>query len=359
MQDMKFNRIIYTQDFLRVNEAEQNLFNTPFKGHLRWLKTLIGEALAESQSIDKYEYVHGDEGGASSIRWNMFREFDIPFSIDSWSYLYDSVEISNSLENIFLEKFEGALIISYESSPALLKQYDHLGLSYIDFSIHPVRYLEDYVFGIRTNIEYIRLQLSKYVISESICKNKARVYRAKASKIPLFEKIPEGSVLFVGQMGTDSSLIENQRMIDIEDVKEQLIESARLFPRVYYKKHPHNKDFSQLNTFIEKQKNIDLGDWNIYDCLGSGAFAQIRSISSGTLYEAKYFGCNTKRLTTARNYYDVTDVTDNLSYYGLLKLPMQVEFWRAIFNGDEYAFEEYDPYALGLQSSLNAVWGRK
>lgn len=356
---LKFNKIIYTQDFLRVNESEKNLFNTPFKGHLRWLKVLVGEIIAEALCIESFDILHGDEGGANSLRWKVFRELDMPFSIESWSYMYEDMEVSDSLSNNIQGKFEGALIISYESSPALLKQYDNLGLQYLDFSIHPIRYLEDYVFGIRTNIDSLRIELQKYIISETICRNQARVYRAKASKIPVFENIPEGSVLFVGQMGIDSSLIENKRMIDLEDVKEYLVESARLFPRVYYKRHPHNKSFSQLNDFIEKQKNIELGDWNIYDCLGSGVFAQIRSISSGTLYEARYFGCDTKRLTTARNYYDITEADDNLTYYGVLKLPMEVDFWKAIFDGYDYVFEEYDPYKDGLQKSLNAVWGKK
>lgn len=355
---MKYRKIIFTNDYLRVYEAQSNLFETPFKNNLRWIKELVGNAISEALNIQDLEYFTADESGAKSIRWRVFNDLTLPFSMSSWCCIFEQVDVSESIKMELKDIFRDSLVISYESSPALLKLYNELGIDYIDIAIHPIRFLDDYVFAIRSNIEHVRLNLVKYKIKDEVCREKARVYKAKSARLDVFQKLPACSALFVGQMDQDSSLIENGRMISLDEVKMHLEEISSNYPKIYYKKHPHNKNTKSIIEFIEKLERIEAVEWNIYDALGSGVFSKVISISSGVLHESKYFDCDSKRLSQARDYYSVNEVQDEFTYHGILRLPMIKDFWESIFYNTPYADKYlYDPYAGAMQKSLNVTWG--
>jgi hypothetical protein len=357
---MKFEKVILTNDYLRVNEAGKNLFETPFKENLRWIKVLIGDAISDALKIDKREFFTADESGSKSIRWRIYNDLCLPFSVSSWSFVYEQVEISDSVKKELADRLTKSLIVSFESSPALLKTYNEIGVSYIDIAIHPIRFLDDYVFAIRTNIDEVRKKIADYKLKDELCRAKARIYQAKSARLTVFQKLPACSVLFIGQMDQDSSLIEKQRMIDLDYIKCHLEELSSLYPNVYYKKHPHNKHTKLITEFIEEVERIEVLDCNIYDALGSGVFSKIISISSGVLHEARIFGYETKRISKARDYYEKVDEPDELAYLGVMRLPMIKEFWESLFFKAEYVDNYvYDPYEGGMQKSLNKVWGAK
>lgn len=354
---MNFKKVVFTSDIFRVYEESGEVFSTPFKNNVRWIKALVGDPLADALKLSEREFFFGDEKGCNSLRWKTFSSLDLPFSMNSWCQIYDEVEFPDSIKNNLYENLKDSLIFSYEASPALLKAYTRMGLQYIDISIHPLRFLDDYIFAIRTNINEVRKKILHYKLQKEICNAKAHIYKAKAAKLNVFQQMPECSVLFAGQMGQDSSLIENGRMLDLNDVKFFIEKAASNYPKVYYKKHPHNKNTKSIEEFISKIKRVEVVDWNIYDALGSGVFSKIVSLSSGVLHEARAFGFETVRYSMARDYYDES-IDDEFSYIPVMRLPMIEGFWKSVFHNEEYVDGYiYDPYRGGMQKSLNVSWG--
>lgn len=351
-----FGKVIFTNDMLRVYDGNSNLFDVPFKENVKWLANLLGDGICKALGVSEYEYFFGD-AGVKSIRWKIYNGLGLPFSMDSWSEIYEDLPNNKIIDDDLLSVFGGNLVVSYESSPALLKKYNELMISYVDISIHPIRFLDDYVFAVRTNVPEVKNILSLHKLTLEYCRKKVKIYKAKSAKIPTFSRVPAGSVFFAAQMQQDSSLIEGRRMIDANDVKDALEKISIKYPKVYYKHHPHNKNTKLMDEFLSKNKKIEVVNWNIYDTLGADVWGKIISMSSGVLHEAKIFGCDTERLSKARDYYS-DDVLDDLTYIPIMRFPMLDEFWHSAFNGAIFSDTGLpDPFAFGMQKSLNVSWG--
>ena len=65
---------------------------------------------------------------------------------------------------------------------------------------------------------------------------RARTTRIMRGTLPI-----EGSAWFMGQIEIDSSLICNGTIATEETVENALIELSSIYPKVYYKRHPHSK----------------------------------------------------------------------------------------------------------------------
>jgi hypothetical protein len=351
-------RVVFTNDFLRIYEDQSNVFANPFKNNLYWLEKICGIPILKSLKIESYSIFFGDENGAKSLRWKIYNSLGLPFSTETWAFIYEDIELNTSLLDEIYAVFKNSLVISFEIAPSMIKIFNKLHIPYIDFAIHPIRFLEDYVFAIRTNVKEWEERITKHHLDDFLCREKARMYMAKSARLQVFGNVPQGSVFFVGQMNQDSSLIANRAMIGLDEVKIYLESISKVYPHVHYKAHPHNKNAKEILDFIASLKNVEVVNYNIYDVLGSGAYCKMFSISSGTLIEAAYFDLETQRLSPAFNYYDINIYQSGKSYLGLLTISMLKQFWDYVFYGNKF-LNPYvlNPYKEAFSKTLNRTWG--
>lgn len=227
-----------------------------------------------------------EKGGFSRERFYFLMKLE--YKEENWAKIYDANPTSKATE--YIAKFipKDSLILSYEISPILIKIFDIIKVNYIDIRISSIRYLDDLIFGFKTNNPLIFNKLLKYKTPEDQYFFEASLIRSRnivVNNINLEEK----SALFLEQTVSDASLIKNGKILNILDFKNQFIQKTKDFNVIYYKKHPYQKSNSTDYKFITGFKNVKLIDDNIYKILSNKSIEECFSISSGVLQEAKYF----------------------------------------------------------------------
>lgn len=347
-------------DLLRVDENGRLGYSCPQYRNLAWINELFGEYIKSYFGFEDSEYLLGDEGGFSGAKWQIFNRLGLQYEISSWARLYEGEfefeEIASILDEYF-EPFE--LVLGYELPPYLIKYFNLRKLPYIDFIVHPIRYLDDYMLGMRTNNEEILSRIQKVCRNEQDFFDYARVSKARTARTLQKNRWVAESALFLGQTEVDSSLIANGRMSSYSDVEQALIELAMVYPKVYYKRHPFNKNEELLKAMVSKIKKCEWIDINVYDAFAREEFSVFASLSSGSLIEASYFGCDTRRYNPNRSHFDLSSNEKFGIYYPMKDDLFQEPFWRWLANGGEYISNAGKlPFSQCVKFSLGMQWGR-
>ena len=356
--NLSFDSAIITQDFLRIEDNKNNIFETPFKKNSRWMYHIAGSQIISALDNIGYSFFYGDENGQHSLRWAIYSKLDLPFCTNSWAKIFSPSEkykyiLTHTIVNIFKNKF----VISSELPESILEIFTENDIPYIDFSNHPIRFLPDYFYGVRTNVIEWYERIKKASLDYKIVEEFARITKAKASRIEVFNTLNDCSVLFLGQMPVDSSLIYDGKIADESIVRQKILESAIKYPNLLYKPHPHNK---QANSIIKycSSLNIKIADFNIYDCFGCGKFVKIIGLSSGGIFESKFFGLENERLLKKKYFFEDNE-NISLFYNPIYADFMKKDFWSyVIYNKDGFVKTEPNPYFDAMKFSLQMKWGR-
>lgn len=357
MNSETVKKIVFSGDLLRVEDGAANRFKSPQLNNINWIYTLFSDFLLELFPNATAEVMTGDKGKENSIRWSVYDALDLPLETASWAAVYrDTDVVASMLENILREEYSDSVWVTFEAPPYLIEALHRLNVTYIDFSIHPVRFLPDYYFGVRSNNAEIQSRLKGIEFPEDIIYDFARISKAKTIRAVRRDTVKD-NVLFLGQMGADSSLITDGRMASLDDVAEALRTLTVMHEIVYYKAHPHNKQIDQLKAIVQSIPKAQWVDINIYDALALDAYESFATLSSGTHNEAKYFNKPSKRLLTTPNLFDGTS---EIGYTSVYAAYMARDFWQYIFTGEAFDHTVYFPNTieLALKTSLNMKWGR-
>ncbi|SMF34657.1 hypothetical protein [Desulfovibrio gilichinskyi] len=349
-------KIVFTMDVFRIDPNSSNLSLTPNKNNVKWLNRLLGD-IYSSLLGGGHIMLFGDEHGTSSLRWRVYSNADLPYSVEAWARLYSVGQYQSIIEEEVLSSIENSLVVTFEASESLIEVFLANGIPYIDLAIHPVRFLDDYMFAVRTNVSEWSQRLFELQTPEHIFYDFAKVISAKAVRLSCFEAIPEGSVLFLAQTAVDSSLISDGVMVDDDMIIEKLIKMGQVYPTVYYKHHPYYTN-SKAARLVERSKNMAIADYNIYMALGSQAFPKVCSFSSGTLHEAKYFGLESEKILSSPNRF--ANELSPYSYVPIYRDALKYEFWSYVM-GDIKIFKEKslpDPFFGAVKDSSGMKWGK-
>lgn len=355
-----FNRAVFVSDVLKIDDRSDNLYANPQRINVDWIHSLFGDIFYDVFGFKESNIVYGDEGGFESIRWSVYNRIGLPFCGDSWALLYEGKEFYDVVEDVLKPYFKNVdVAFGFEIPPYLLKFFNNNGIDYIDFTIHPIRFLPDYVFGVRTNIESIQRKLNDSKISEQVFYDFARISKSRTVRVARSLNIVPNSAIFMGQIEVDSSLIQDGKVVTLEDVENSLIELTMAYPKVYYKAHPHNKSLKALKASVSKIRNCEWIDINAYDAFGINNFSLISSMSSGTLLEAKYFGCNTRAFLNNKNHFNYLNENSNEIYYPICKDVLSKDYWEWLVNSRECVLSPcLDAFEGAVKFSLNMKWGR-
>jgi hypothetical protein len=362
---LTFERLITTTDLFRVDDRNEGRCLSSQKKVGEWIHTLLAPVVSNSLGLSpsNVSVLHGDEGGYESIRWKIFSKAMLPLHYDSWAMLYEGEGYESLFDEELLPSFSNAVVLSFEACPAMLAFFDRNSIPYVDCSIHPIRFLPDYYLGFRTNVQEWLLRLKQVRVPDDLIRDFARVSAGRTvMNFPpaMFESLEEGSAIFFGQMDIDASLIHQGRMANEEQIEAALIELSAAYPRVYYKRHPHNGNAKSLEKVVSKIKGCEWLEINAYDSMALPHFDLFATLSSGTSYEAKYFGKKTKCFLREKSWFDIEREEQSLAYYGVYESYFGQPFWNFLLAGESDGFSPSLPNAFegGMKFNLNKKWGR-
>ncbi|AJQ97338.1 hypothetical protein [Gynuella sunshinyii] len=357
---MGYSKIIITSDLLRVDNTTVMKLENPQKLNIDWLCELLGGALHTVTGKKVSKLIGGSQSDLFS-RLNVYRDLELLINADSWAKIYEGEYKYEVLEHHLDGLFEDALVFTIEAPDYLIKYFIDRNVPYIDFSIHPVRYLNDYYLGVRTNVEEFRTRIDSYIIPPHILKNATKLYKAKARRVYRTPLKPNSAVFF-GQTEIDSSLIYGGRFVDLQDIENCLRELTQEFDWVYFKSHPHAKRNAVLKQLISTIPKCEWLETNAYMLLSRDEIELCAAFSSGILEEAKIFGKPTRRLIGKDSPFDLQgDAAKSTpeKFYRLITHDVFSEsFWSYVLHSRgkpevrlPYEFENI------LKTSLNVKWG--
>lgn len=355
-----FGSILFTSDLLKVDDRAQNPHSNPQRINIDWIFTLFSDIFRETLGIGECRRDYGDEGAYESPRWRVYSHLGLPFTSTSWAEVYEGATDPEFLYEIIAPRLADCLVVGFELPPYIMNVLQSAGFPFIDFAIHPVRYMTDYLFGVRTNVARWRTKLERCAVPDSVFRAFARRSKARTTRVMRGSLPDEGTALFLGQIDVDASLIADKRIAGSEDVERALVELSFVYPKVYYKQHPHNPNKQEIDQLISRVRSCERLEINVYDAFGIDRFALITTLSSGAAIEARYFGVNSSWILKRPNFFDPSHQVASEYYFPIYSDIFRTEFWQYVFSPNDVAYSPSmpDPCADTMRFTLNMKWGR-
>ena len=249
-----------------------------------------------------------------------------------WYEIYDMKNVPDAAVEYYNKYINNSLVIYHEIPHIYRTIHAKLNIPYIDMNVHPVRFLDDNFWGMKTNSKQIFDRLKTVQVDEEVFYIYAGMHRANFAQAPL--GIAQNSALFAGQTNIDKSLYSNGKFLSIFDFKDKIMDLGEKYDRVYYKPHPYNRDLSKILEFLGQFPFVETINENIYKILSSDYLSNICALTSGSLYEAKYFGKESEFLAPPYLHFDYSkDCTfgedTTLSIYDEFMYP---HFWAEVLQ---------------------------
>lgn len=372
-----YSRIIVSGDLLRtkqVGEMYENFHLKRINKYFDFLKYQLSES-----TTCKVEKLNTDNTDIDPKY--MYELCDLVYGGDEeWLKIYDYDGNIDDLCSYYKQYIYDSLVI-YIEMPLIYKRiHNKLNIPYIDLTVHPIRFLDDNLWGISTNCPAIFDRMKQYQIDDNKFYIQANYIKAISDFNPL--KIEENAAVIIGQTNVDKALYHNGRCLSIMDFEEQIKQLGEKYSVVYYKSHPFNHDLKKIHKFLAQFPFVKLcpSDWNAYEMLAHPNLQAVYAITSGVLYEAPYFGKEANCLHKLCFHFDYRkdceyDEDLYLSIYGDFAYP---NFWadvlaevvetktisddvkvenipnriRAIFN-DYWSYTKLDPSVITVSKQYN------
>jgi hypothetical protein len=188
-----------------------------------------------------------------------------------------------------------ALAIGYEMSPGLIYFLSARGIQWVDFRISPIRFLPDLLIALRTSSPRLHASLAKAAVKAGEVRIEARKWIASFRHIERSQRkgaLPtKAAIYFVGQSGSDASLIRGSEMLRALDYRAELAEVLEGM-EVIYLPHPTASEGhmrSEEHTLRDFAQSVSVSRASLYETFCSEAPAEYIGISSGSLQEAEFF----------------------------------------------------------------------
>lgn len=321
-----FHRIVITGDIFRADDAGGGNQNT----NIVWLYNLLSPALNTLTDLPTLCIKYSDDSDFVANR--IYSNRGMKNSLDNWLSLYDSDPSHFDLD-ILHEALSGALVICFEMPEFMRKALTILNIPYIDFVIHPARFMDDLLFGIRSNHADLGSALSEWIVTDQEINFFAGLARAALSRLPRLNECVRYTevAVFCGQVAIDRSLIRNGRIVTASMFLPEIVKIFTCYEHILLKPHPYATLENSLLSLTRILPNVSVTDSNFYYILSHDAVRAVYSLSSSTSIEARYFGKIGEHISPCQYYF-----SDNPSSRGAyLTIGPEIylpQFWKRILN---------------------------
>ncbi|NIL01468.1 HAD-IA family hydrolase [Yersinia mollaretii] len=321
---MKFIPVI-TSDFLMTSGDEQD-------NNVKWLSDFIKRPLNLATKTNPICFSSKEHQGYGFFRDDFFKRSNILCDESQKQFFFEIEDITNNSIEYLSSCFpKNTIFISYELSEQTRNILDCAGLIYIDIWLHPIRYMDDVLFGLRSNNEKINESLKQFNIpSETYFlysdRLKVQNYRGhRRSNIIL----KNNSALFVGQTLNDKAIFHDNKMLTLLDFKCEFEAIVKKYSHIYYSRHPFVKEGDEeILNYLKRFKNVSINNDPAYHLLASNEIKYVFSISSSVAHEAKYFGKETDFL-----FKPVIKIGDDGNiYYSVMHEIFYGSFWSKVLS---------------------------
>ena len=334
-QDVKDKpkRVVFTGDFIRPSREGKS----PTQHHnIRWLRNLlssqIGAATGLQSDVVAWNHSGLRDGGFGRMDiQRIYRAFGVDVSLKSWATIYEQDRLPATVEALFDVLFRESLVVGFELPPYLENFLSRRGIPFVGVTMHPVRFLDDIFFGMRSNIASVQERVLEHRISEAYIKTMAGIQKAAAARYFPSAGLKQNSALFLLQTWYDQSQIRQGRFVAIDDYLSSIAKIARGHSELLVKEHPlaPNPRTHLLKAYIP---NLRMVQGNTYAYLALPEVTRVVTISSSTGVESRYFGVNTSSFLGDPVPLRIGDSYDKDAYIGVFDAFLTTDFWRDVLN---------------------------
>lgn len=362
-----FSRIVITGDVLRPHRSETGWESATWK-NVRWLHHVLSHPL-ESCGFPVSTLAWDDKASPHLNTWlaphALYDQLQDPLCLDSWARLCSRQSAPDELVR-WLEPFVAdALVIGYEMPEVMGNALQKLGRPYLDLILHPLRFMPDLVFALRTNVRQYHRVLECFRLPESSIRQQASLICAKAAWMAPPEPMPPGTALVLGQVASDRAMIAaNGKFTSLADHVECLHTLCFDHPLVLYKPHPYAGPDDPSRTAVDRLPAIRITNANFYHLLAQPEVEIVVALNSSGLFEARCFGRKTCQLMPSLYDFQSSFPPENGqpgSPVPLMGAWMQADFWRGLLldrgEPESEATRLPLPEPNRLRRSMNADWG--
>ena len=352
-----YNQIKFTGDIFRVSYRQRPTQD----GNIKWLYHALKNPLKLATSLAIEMELHSNQD--ISLVSSAYRMIDEGISMDAWPKLYYHSDFSEEfLQQVWLN-FRNSIVIAFELPEILKTALDSLSIPYIDIIIHPVRFLDDIVFGIRSNNREITELLHTYLVPEEVILIQAGLVIASMNRLKRL-KIPGKAALFAGQTTDDKVLINQKKFYNVSDFLEQFSKIAASYDTLVIKSHPYTYDPFEAISISRLFNNCITVTENFYYLMSHDNIESVYSISSSTSIEARYLG--KKGYHLAKYPFKFTDDLNEAefqlgAFFTVDDVIFSTDFWRKVLSPlistTPVTGIKLPKKANRIRTSLRSFWG--
>lgn len=357
------SRIVITGDLLRPFPVEDGWEGATWK-NIRWLSALLRPLLpdtAPAPTTLAWDALMPAGTGALFDTPALYDALGEPLNLQSWARLAQRDTAPDALVEALREPLQGALVIGYELPPVLLDAFRQLQLPVIDLILHPLRFLPDLVFAMRTNVPAFHQVLQGHALDPSEVTRQVGLIQAKAAWMPPPEPMPPGTALLLGQVASDRAMVQaDGRFARLEDHLGELHRLCAEHPLVLFKPHPYAAHDPAAHAVLQQLPCIVRTSANFYHLLAQPELDAVMALNSSGLVEARAFGRRAHQLVPFLYDFDSSQTPAD----GHLGSPVALSpawtepgFWRALLGGDTATPPRPAWVPNRLRRSMNADWG--
>ena len=239
---------------------------------------------------------------------------------------------------------EGAAVVGFEMPDAELEYLSRRHVSWVNFCIHPIRFLDDLCFDVVSSFEY---DINKIAVSSGAIDFCAS--RIMSSHVDDAAGKRKDTLLVCAQDWIDRSIFFDNDFKRLDSYIDKLDDLTKSYDRVLYKPHPsfESKEISALMAERYRAKLCDVS--NIYDVFSTQDIKAICAISSSVLVEAPWFDIQSIYLEPRAKRYGPP-----VGYKALMD---DVEFWTRGLLGREGASLKTDISSVVPANFLRKTFG--
>ncbi|BAR99103.1 hypothetical protein BV133_1510 [Blastochloris viridis] len=216
----------------------------------------------------------------------------LPLDRAGWVELLRRPMLPDAIERELLDLFDADLVVGYEIPDHLLRILSRAGIAVVDVILHPVRFLDDVVFALRTNRADIHALLAQHAVAREAIALQAGLIRSKAAWMRPPLPLRPGAALVLGQVGDDRAAIDTAtgRNRSLADHAGRLLELCADSSMVLFKPHPYDPAQSDTGITLRRLQAVQWTNANFYHLIAQPEIDVVCALNSSGLVEAEYFG---------------------------------------------------------------------
>ncbi len=322
-------RLFIASDFLMTSEVEQ-------QSSLRWMMDALSRPLARATGCDVEQLLGCDHSrGLGFSRRKFFELSGVSVDPECIQFWFDRLRVSLDSIN-YLREFVGAgdILIGYELSDQTRSVLDEIGVLYVDMWLHPIRFMDDVLFAMKSSSEVIHDKLKRY----SVSLDEMQLY-ADRIKVQTYKgwhrkeaEVVDGSAVFIGQLQNDKSVCRDGKFLTLLDFKREFSDFVSQHSHVYFSRHPYMRSGdTDVLRFVQSHSNVSITDQPTYRLIASPKVKTVGGISSSVLSEAEFFGKQIEYF-----YQPVLNFRDqdfNIGHASIQQDFLNPRFWAEVFDG--------------------------